>query len=46
MTKPNAPFALALAALTFVALWAPTLSAPGATPAAAQTAAVLLPALA
>jgi hypothetical protein len=42
MTKTSTPFALVLAALTFVTLWAPTLHIP----AAAQTAAVTLPALA
>lgn len=42
MPKSNTPLALALAALTFVALWAPTVTVP----AAAQTAPVTLPALA
>lgn len=42
MTKTSTPFALVLAALTMVTLWAPTL----ATPAAAETVAVTLPALA
>jgi hypothetical protein len=41
MTKTSTPLALVLAALTFVSLWAPTLS----TPAAAQTVSVVLPAL-
>lgn len=42
MTKTSTPLALVLAALTFVALWAPTVS----TPAAAQSASVTLPVLA
>jgi hypothetical protein len=41
MTKTSTPFALILAALTFVSLWAPTLHVPAAT----QTAAVTLPVL-
>jgi hypothetical protein len=41
MTKTSTPLALALAALTFVSLWAPTLHIPAAT----QTAAVTLPVL-
>jgi hypothetical protein len=42
MTKTSTPLALMLAALTFVTLWAPTLAAP----AAAETVAISLPALA
>lgn len=42
MTKTSTPFALVLAALTFVSLWAPTLH----TPAALQAAVVTLPVLA
>jgi hypothetical protein len=41
MTKTSTPFALILAALTFVTLWTPTLQAS----APAQTAAVTLPVL-
>lgn len=41
MTNTSAPFALVLAALTFVSLWAPTLHVPAATYAAAVTLPVL-----
>jgi hypothetical protein len=41
MTKTSTPFALVLAALTFVSLWAPTLQVP----APVQTASVTLPVL-
>jgi hypothetical protein len=37
MTKTSTPFALVLAALTFVALWAPTLHVPAASYAASAT---------
>jgi hypothetical protein len=42
MTKTSTPFALVLAALTFVTLWAPTLQASAATYAAAVTLPVLV----
>ncbi len=41
MTKTSTPLALALAALTFVTLWAPTLHVPTTTYAAAVTLPVL-----